>query len=323
MSLPHLGHTPDVQDHKYLSPKIILKDLDANRAEWLNLRRGKISSSNVAVVCGLSPYKSPLQLWAEWTGKVEDTFSGNKATQVGNALEPLVASWFAERTGLGVDKADALYGDQELSWLVCSPDYLINGGDPLEIKTGSFRTAHRWGEGRAPYEYVLQLQIQMRVLGRSRGVLTAFLGDFESMPDVSVEYDPELFAMVREKSEAFLDCVRQDIPPAAGAGDAELIRTISQREEGAVVVWNETEADVVVFLVAQARAAAETAAKIRKELDTVDKQRKELENRIKQMMGKCTVGNLPDGRCVRLTTVHVGEKTVGPYSYDRLGLPKN
>ena len=319
-SQPHT--TLDIHNPAYLQPKILLSDLERNRSEWLELRHGKISSSNVAVVCGISPFKSPLQLWAEWTGKIQDTFRGNKATQLGTTLEPLVAAWFAERSGLGVTRADALYGDAELPWLVCSPDYLLPSGDPLEVKTGHPRTAFKWTDGKAPYEYVLQLQIQMRVLRRPKGVLTAYLGDFDNLPDVAVEYDPELFALVREKAEQFLECVQQDIPPVAGAGDAELIRTITQREEGKVATWSASDSELVEMLVIQAREASEVCASIRRELDKVDKPKKELENRIKQAMGNATIGKLPDGRTVKLTTVRVSEKTVGAYEYDRLTLPR-
>lgn len=316
--------TPEIQNREDLSPKILISEIEKNRDEWLKLREGKISSSNAAVVCGISPFKTPLQLWAEWTGKVKDSFKGNKATQLGTTLEPLVASWYAERNGVEVRHGDALFVDSELSWLVATPDYLIpsQGDIPLEIKTGNWRTAYKWADGGAPYEYVLQLQIQMRVLRKSRGVLTAYLGDFDQMPDVPVEYDPELFAMVREKSEQFLDCVQRDVPPAAGAGDSDLIRIITRREEGKVADWTEEQASLAEFLVIQAKEAGEVAASIRKELDKVDKQKKELENRIKQALGDATIGKLPDGRLVKLTTVNVGEKLVGAYSYERLTLPK-
>jgi hypothetical protein len=39
-------------------------------------------------------------------------------------------------------------------------------------------------------------------------------------------------------------------------------------------------------------------------------------------MGNATIGKLPDGRTVKLTTVRVSEKTVGAYEYDRLTLPR-
>lgn len=322
MSDPYSSNTTEIQKPKHLSAKILLDDIEQNRAQWLELRKGKITSSNVAVVCGLSPFKSPLQLWAEWTGKIQDTFIGNKATQIGLALEPLVASWWSERSGLGVDRANALYADSELPWLACSPDYIIEGGDPLEIKTGNYRTAYKWADGAAPQEYILQVQVQLRVLKRQRGVLTAYLGDLDSMPDVLVDYDPQLFELVRERSEAFLDCVQKDIPPAAGSGDAEVIRLITDREEGKTATWSGAEAEAVEFLIIQAREAAETCAAIRRELDKVDKQKRELENRIKQALGSATVGRLPTGDTVRLTTVHVGERMVQAYSYDRLTLPK-
>lgn len=322
MSSSPENHTVEIQPAQYLAPRLILDKVDQHHFRWLELRKGRVSSSNVAVICGLNPYKSPLELWAEWTGKVTDTFKGNKATQLGTALEPLVAQWFCERTGLQARRANALYQDAEFDWLVASPDYILESGDPLEIKTGNPRTAHRWHEGTAPLEYVLQVQIQMRVLMRRRGVLTAYLGDLENMPDVAVDYDEELFRMVREKAESFLDCVKRDIPPQAGAGDAELLRAIYKREEGAQVLWTGDNAESVAYLLAQAKEAAEVCSIIRKKLDAADKTKKELENRIKQFLGNATVGELPDGRRVKLTTVHVSEKVVGAYSFDRMSLPK-
>lgn len=323
MSQAHSGDTTnEIQNPAYLQPKILLQGIEQNRDQWLELRRGKISSSNVAVVCGVSPWKSPLELWAEWTGKVQDTFRGNRSTQIGLALEPLVASWFAERSGLGVSKADALYGDSELSWLVATPDYIIDGGDPLEIKTANHRSAQKWADGSAPQEYVLQVQIQMRVLRRSRGILSAYLGDVENLADVPVAYDAELFSLVREQCEGFLDCVKRDVPPNAGPGDADILRAITTRNEGAEIAWLGAEGEHVAFLVAEARAAAETAATIRRELEKVEKVKKELENRIKQSMGSATVGVLPDGRRLKLSTIRVSEKTVAGYEYDRMTFPK-
>lgn len=322
MSNPTESNTAEIQKTQALAPKIILDKVDENYHRWLELRKGKVTASNVAVICGLSPYKSPLQLWAEWTGKISDDFKGNKATQLGITLEPLVAQWFAERTGCKIRRANALYQDAEHDWLVASPDYLFDNNDPLEVKTGNPRTAHRWQEGSAPLEYVLQVQIQMRVLRRPTGVLTAYLGDFDYMPDVSIKYDQGLWDMVQQKAEKFLECVKQDLPPNAGAGDAELLRQISKREEGTAIVWDNEQSDEVAYLLAKAKEAAEITSLIRKKLDQADKEKKAIENRIKQFLGSATIGQLEDGRKVKLTTVHVGEKTVAAYEYDRLNLPK-
>ncbi len=40
-----------------------------SRAEWLSVRGGGIGSSDAAVAVGISPYKSPLELWLEKTGR--------------------------------------------------------------------------------------------------------------------------------------------------------------------------------------------------------------------------------------------------------------
>ena len=315
-------HTLEVPSDKYPQPKLLLDKVDEQPDLWRELREKKVSGSNIAVICGLSPYKSQLQLWAEWTGKVKDEFRGNKATQIGLALEPLVAQWYGERHGIEVTRANALYGDTEFEWLVCSPDYFLPDGTPVEIKTGNFRTAHKWEGGKAPYHYVLQLQLQMRVLRKRRGVLTAYVGDLDQFPDLTLEYDDGIWALMREQSEQFIECVQRDVPPAAGPGDAALIREISGRVEGERRIYSEGEAALVLMLVEQIKHMQEASAKIRKELDALDREKKALENRVKQTLQQATVGELPDGRVVKLTTVHIGEKVVAPYSYERLTVPK-
>ena len=55
--------------------RVLLENIDQNREKWLELRKGKISSSNIPTVAGLSPFKSRLELWAEYTGKNREFFS--------------------------------------------------------------------------------------------------------------------------------------------------------------------------------------------------------------------------------------------------------
>jgi predicted phage-related endonuclease len=41
-----------------------------DRSQWLEVRHGGIGSSDAATAVGLNPYKSPLELWAEKTGRI-------------------------------------------------------------------------------------------------------------------------------------------------------------------------------------------------------------------------------------------------------------
>ena len=51
-------------------PRILIKTTDITREEWLKYRRTGLGGSDAAVVCGLSPYKSKIELWADKTGRL-------------------------------------------------------------------------------------------------------------------------------------------------------------------------------------------------------------------------------------------------------------
>ncbi len=58
--------------------------------EWLELRRQGLGASDMAAVMGVSPYKTPYQLWAEKTGATPEQKVGAAANR-GVILEDAVA----------------------------------------------------------------------------------------------------------------------------------------------------------------------------------------------------------------------------------------
>ena len=57
--------------------------------DWLEYRKQGIGGSDAAVVCGISRYKSPVELWMEKTGQLPSQETG-EAAYWGNLLESLV-----------------------------------------------------------------------------------------------------------------------------------------------------------------------------------------------------------------------------------------
>lgn len=47
--------------------RILAKTKDMPREEWLEYRRTGIGGSDAATVCGLNPYSSLIELWADKT----------------------------------------------------------------------------------------------------------------------------------------------------------------------------------------------------------------------------------------------------------------
>ncbi|SPT67608.1 putative phage-type endonuclease [Anaerobiospirillum thomasii] len=162
--------------------------------KWLAERQCGLGGSDVAVILGLSKYKSPYELWLEKTGRAEP-FKGNDATHWGQRLEDVIAEEYAERTGMMLHTCPTL-NDNTCFWLFGSPDRIVttkeNPNSPvsiLEIKTTRRNTATNeiddngdtvmlWGPGnkyingklavqdsQVPMEYILQVHVYMLLTG--------------------------------------------------------------------------------------------------------------------------------------------------------------
>lgn len=70
-------------------------------ADWLEYRKQGIGGSDAAIVCGISRYKSPVELWMEKTGQLPYQEAG-EAAYWGTQLEALVREEFSRRTGVEV-----------------------------------------------------------------------------------------------------------------------------------------------------------------------------------------------------------------------------
>ena len=86
-----------------------------------------IGGSAVGAIYGLNPYKSPYTLWAELSGVVESSFSGNDATRMGQALErPILERYAAqEDKALVVLHATLVHPDH---------DFMLGNVDAFEVE---------------------------------------------------------------------------------------------------------------------------------------------------------------------------------------------
>lgn len=86
------------------------------RDAWLQERTKGIGGSDVATVLGLNPYKTPLSLWEEKTGKAEGSPAG-EAAYWGTTLEDVVAKEFSKRTGMKIQRVNFLLSTGEGGWM--------------------------------------------------------------------------------------------------------------------------------------------------------------------------------------------------------------
>lgn len=146
-----------------------------SRNEWLQLRKNGIGGSDAGAICGLNPYSSPLSVYMDKTGKLEEK-EDNEAMRQGRDLEEYVARRFCEETKLKVRKSNMMYVSREYPFMLADVDRLIVGKDAgLECKTASAFQADKWKDGNVPPHYAIQCFHYMAVTGRKNWYIAVLI----------------------------------------------------------------------------------------------------------------------------------------------------
>jgi putative phage-type endonuclease len=244
------------------------------KTEWLRERKRGIGASEVGVALGLSPYKSPRELYLEKVAEEVIETPENDAMHFGLKLEDTVASEFMEREGLTVRRDNKIRIHPEHPFLFCNLDRTIvatNGEGPgvLEIKTASSFAAEKW-ETEIPIPYFCQIQAQFACTQYTWGWF-AILIDGREYRSIPVKRDD---SFIDQQTAALVawwnEHVIAGVPPEPTVADLEGIQT----EPGAVI---EASVDVIDVY----RQLGEVKAELAKHKT----QKEELEERIKLYMG--------------------------------------
>lgn len=140
-----------------------------NRTDWLKGRECGLGASDIASVCGLSPWQTSTELWQIKTGRKQpEDFSTNEAVNLGVRCEDALRQLFMAKHSeysLEYFPFDILR-QKERPWQFATLDgELIRKSDKkrgiLEIKTGT-PTGVKWKEweGKVPDNYYVQLMAQ-------------------------------------------------------------------------------------------------------------------------------------------------------------------
>lgn len=274
-----------------------------SRDEWLAARRSGIGASDAAAILGANPWRAPLAVWAEKTGRLKAD-DRTRAKEWGLRLEALIRDAYLEEKaraplldskmpfGSGPDRW-VLYRSLEHPFLHATPDCFLapvlerdgQGPGALEIKNVGERMADDWRDG-APIYYRVQLQQQMFVCALGWGALAALVGG-QRLVSHDEAANPEFYAAMLERLAAFWWCVEHDAAPAPDGSE-------SSKETLAAIYPKETPG-LVVDLPGEAIAWDEEESEAARQMALWKDRHEAARARIKGAIGKAEAGRLPGG----------------------------
>lgn len=221
-------------------------------SEQIKMRLRGLGASEIPAVCGVNPWRSPMDVWLEKTGRAEPD-PGNTRTRIGSLLEPHILQWWAQQRGATELRSfPEPVIDSVHEWLFATPDHagVVDGEKILcEAKYVGWRVRDQWADNTTPEYVLVQTQIQQHVTGIHQADVAAWLeGDYNGERIIPCPYMPELAAdMIEVAREFWFDYVQKDTPPPVDASDAwrAYLKEIYPREKLPIIEAPE-EADALV-----------------------------------------------------------------------------
>ena len=196
-------------------------------AAWLKWRQGGIGGSDIGAVLGVSPFKTPFDVWTTKFGEPEQIDTPD--TRRGIHLEDGIARWYAQERGCSIYSAEHLEHRAE-PWARCTPDreaIETRGSGQWLVSIKAPRRGHGWGEPGTedvPLAYYLQCQWEMMIAaslrmacaGRSE-IVALIHGELAIYP---IAANAEVQQAALERARAFwVEHVIANVPPPLDAGE--------------------------------------------------------------------------------------------------------
>lgn len=270
-----------------------------DQAAWLAMRNKGLGGSDIATVMGLNKYKSPLRLWMEKTGQLdEEDLSDNQYVRFGQKFEPVLAECFTEDTGLKVRRVGLMQHDDH-PWALASIDRMIVGqNELLEIKTGGAFTGKNWDGDEIPDSYYCQVQWYLFVSGCERAHIYCLIGGNKPIYKV-VERNEEDIKRIFEDAKEFWHKVENNIMPDID-GHEDTGELLKERYQGGYGGQISLPSDIGKLLVD--REAYE------KDIAVLTAAVEEIDNKIKFEMGNFETAKVGDRKIT--WKLYGGKKTI-------------
>lgn len=260
--------------------KVIADTTKMNREQWLAMRKNSIGGSEIAAVLGMNRWKTPFQVWAEKTGRIESSVQQSESMYWGIVMESVLREEFAKRTGYAVKEAHYIFASIDNPFMTANIDGYVDLGNGeyavLEIKTAGNYAESDWNDG-CPIEYYLQVQHYLYITGMFKAFIAVLIGG-NQFKYIEVDRDEDTIKTIVCCAKQFWNLVQTDTPPAVTDKDNALLAmlypqskavTVKMPDEYKEVLKQYTETKQAIEVAKKAKEAAEAKLKeFMKEADT-------------------------------------------------------
>lgn len=256
---------------------ILIDDIKDNHAEFVRIHNEGdfYGGSDVANICGVG-YISPLEVWLKKTGKRPSVVE-NDQMRLGSYMEPFLLDMLERRLNKRILPVNQVWQHENRPWMIVSPDAVTQDAELVEFKTHKIYASQYWDENTASDSAMCQAHWGLAVSDCKAIYCAALIGgDTDKFYHPRFERDNQVMGQLIERVEAFRELVKADIPPQAGAGDADLIREhlIRDYDKGKQVDLTEKHTETLKNY----RKLLEKKDKIKPEYDKIETEIKALKN---------------------------------------------
>jgi putative phage-type endonuclease len=257
-------------------------------ASWHEARRGAITASEAAGLLGVSPYTSPMAIFAEKTGLVDaGGVVPDEAMEWGHRLEPLILKAYSDETGRIVQHHTRTIWRHPTAPMSATLDGTQHGhpDDPsqgiVEIKK---MVAESW-ESDIPLMHQVQIQHQLACTGFSWATYVCLVAG-RKLFWRDVYPNLEFIAHLKRTCERFWERVTNLEPPQPD--DSESCRRALR------AMWPEASPPVTIVLPPEAQLWDQEREKCLATIRVAEACKARVEAQIMAALGTASVGLLPD-----------------------------
>ena len=246
-----------------------------HRAPGTIKRTSGIGGSDIAVLCGLSKYKTPYQLYLEKRGELDGEIEDTTRLRFGRRLEKPVADEFAFITGRKVWRERTTQRHPVHKFLLANidrwqekPDGALRG--VYEGKTVNYNLRPLWTQGGVPDSYYLQLQHYLSVTGCQFGSFGVLFG-LDDFHFFDIDRDEQTIQTLTNLAVEFWRGVKNGTPPDwtfGEAGHALAKRLYAKATPKKAILLEGVEAEVKIKRLLQLKQAIKAREAEEKNLTT-------------------------------------------------------